>query len=78
MINRHSGQSPDFIFSVVRVPKDWKPESIFDIPPGGKVIFRVPVASFDEAHEDLVRSNEFALEKGIREWAMIETAGAGA
>ena len=35
------------------------------------------VASFDEAYDDLIRCNQIAIRKGLREWAMIETAGAG-
>lgn len=69
---------PDFIFSIVIAPKDWRPENVFDIPPTGKVVSRVPVASFDEAHDDLIRCNKIAIRRQLREWAMIETAGAGA
>ncbi len=77
MFNR-SNYQPDFIFSIVRAPKNWRPEHIFDVPPSGKVLSRMPVASFDEAHEDLIRCNRIAIRQELREWAMIETAGAGA
>ena len=78
MLNRRSNYQPDFIFSIVRVPKYWRPENVFDIPPSGKVVSQMPVASFDEAHDDLIRSNQIAIRNGLREWALIETAGAGA
>ncbi len=78
MFNRNSNYQPDFIFSIVRAPKDWQPENMFDVPSSGKVVSRVPVASFDEAHDDLIRCNQLAIRNGMREWAMIETAGAGA
>ena len=78
MFNRQSNYQPDFIFSIVRVPKNWRPENVFDVPPSGKVVSRTQVASFDEAHDDLIRCNQVAIRRGLREWAMIETAGAGA
>ncbi len=78
MLNRRSNYQPDFIFSIVRVPKNWRPENVFDVPPSGKVVSQMPVASFDEAHDDLIRSNQIAIRNGLREWALIETAGAGA
>jgi hypothetical protein len=78
MLNRRSNYQPDFIFSVVRVPKNWKPDSVFDVPPTGKVVSQMPVASFDEAHDDLIRCNQIAIRRGLREWAIIETAGSRA
>ena len=78
MFNNRRNVQPDFIFSIVRVPRSWKPEAVYDVPPSGKIISQMPVASFDEAHDDLVRCNGIALRRGLREWAMIETAGAGA
>ncbi len=69
---------PDFIFSLVRVPQSWKPESVYDVPPSGKIISQMHVASFDEALDDLLRCNELAMKKGLRDWAVIQTAKAGA
>jgi len=74
---RRSNYQPDFIFSIVRVPKNWKPKNVFDVPPNAKVVSRMPVASFDEAHEDLIRCNQIAIRHGLCAWALIETAGAG-
>jgi hypothetical protein len=78
MFNRLSNYQPDFIFSIVRAPKNWRPENVFDVPRSGKVVYRMLVASFDEAHDDLVRCNRISIQHGLREWALIETAGAGA
>jgi hypothetical protein len=77
MLNRNSSYQSDFIFSIVRAPTGWKRENVFDVPPSGKVVSRMPVASFDEAYDDLIRCNQLAIQNGLREWAMIETAGAG-
>ena len=65
---------PDYLFSIMQVPDNWSPVDIYAIPPTGKVLRTERVASFDEAHEDLIRSNSLALEKDLKVWAMIETA----
>ncbi len=78
MFNRQSNYQPDFILSIIRMPKDWRPENVFDVPPHGKVVSRTPVASFDEAHDDLIRCNQIAIRHGLREWAKIEAARADA
>jgi hypothetical protein len=67
---------PDYIFSVVQVPKDWKPAAVYDVPPVGKIISQMPVASFDEAHDDLVRCNRLAMKHGLHRWAVVQTAEA--
>ena len=69
---------PDFIFSIVRVPRSWKPEAVYDVPPRGKIVSQTPVASFDEAQDDLLRCNQLAMKNGLREWAVIQSAEAGA
>ncbi len=69
---------PDFIFSLVKAPAGWKPRDIYDVPPTGVIVSQVPVASLEEALEDLVRSNKVSLEHGRREWAIIQTVDAGA
>ena len=78
MFNNRLNVQSDFIFSIVRVPKSWKPEAVYDVPASGKIISQMPVASFDEALDDLMRCNELAMKKGLREWAVIQTAEAGA
>ncbi len=64
----------DLMFLLVRAPADWKPTEIYDVPPAGKLLSKMPVASFDEAHEDLIRSNSVAMRLGQREWALIQWA----
>lgn len=75
MITRRPNFQSDFMFSVVRVPNNWRPESIFDVTSPSRVVSRMPVASFEEAHDDLIRCNRIAISLGLRDWAMIETAG---
>ena len=75
-INRINFQ-PDFIFSIVRVSAEWKPSDIYDVPPAGELLTQTTVASFDEAHEDLVRCNRLALKYNWQEWAVIQTADVG-
>jgi hypothetical protein len=65
---------PDYIFSIVRIPANWKPREVYDVPPTAELVTQVAVASFDEAHDDLVRCNGLALISGWREWAIIQTA----
>ncbi len=77
MFHSQSNYQPDFIFSIVRVRKNWRPENVSDIPPAGKVASRTPVASFDEAHDNLIRCNQVAIRHGLRPQVKIETAGAG-
>jgi hypothetical protein len=71
--NRISFQ-PDYLFSMVVLPDDWNPRSVYDVPPRGILVSRVPVASFEEALHDLIRSNKISLQRGLREWAVIQTA----
>ena len=79
MVNHHDriNFQPDFLFSIVEVPRNWRPAAVYDVPPSGRVVSQMRVASFEEAHEDLVRCNKIALQKRLRQWAVIQTAGAG-
>ena len=63
MFNNRINVQPDFIFSIFRVPQTWKPEAVYDVPPSGTIISQTPVASFDEAHDDMMRCYEFGNEK---------------
>lgn len=73
MINNRINFQPDYLLSIVRVPVSWQPDTVYEIPPSGKIVSQMPVASFDEAHDDLVRCNELALALDLREWAVIQT-----
>ena len=74
-INRINYQT-DFILSIVRVSENWKPNDVYDVPSSGELLSQTPVASFDEAHDDLVRCNALALKYSWNEWAVIQTAKA--
>ena len=58
--NRISQTQPDYLFLIVRKPKGWKPRNYFDVPPSGTIVSRVLVASYPEAHDDLVRCNRLS------------------
>ena len=73
--NRLPQLQADYIFAIVRTPLDWSPEGIDDLPPAGHLISREYVASFQEAYEDLVRCNQLAMQRGLREWAIIHSPG---
>ncbi len=68
----------DIIFAIVRVPKNWKPETIYDVPKNGRIISQTPVASLDEALDDLKRCNELAIHKNLGQWAVVQTTRARA
>ena len=74
MSERRINYQPDYIFSIVRVPSNWKPRAVYDVPPTAELIAQDPVASFEEAHDDLIRCNSLALVGGWPEWAVIQTA----
>ena len=67
---------PDILFMMIIVPEGWIPKSVYDAPPRGQLISETRVASFAEAFSDLVRSNTISIKKGLREWAVIQTAEA--
>ena len=75
MFNRISNHQSDLIFLVVRVPRNWQPRNVFDIPMRGEIVSSMPVGSFEEAKEDLIRCNRFAIESVLRQWAVIQCAG---
>ncbi len=76
MFSNRRNYQPDFLFMVLKVPHDWRPNEICDIPPEFEVISSDPVASFDEACDDLVRCNVIAKEYDLAQWAVIQTARA--
>ena len=69
---KHSG--PDFIFTVILKPKNWRPRNYYDEPAQGKVVSKSLVASYEEAHDDLVRFNRASLTDSLETWAVIVSA----
>jgi len=65
---------PDFFLVVVKKPEGWRPKNHFEVPLYGEVISRAVVASYSEAHDDLVRCNRISLQQGLDTWAIIEEA----
>lgn len=74
--NRFSLNRPDYILTLVEKPAGWKPRNYFEKPRQAVVVSRHLVASYAEAHDDLVRCNRLALRHSLGQWAVIETAGA--
>jgi hypothetical protein len=69
--NRLSGTQADYIFAIVRRPAGWKPKSLRDVPPKSEIFSQEPVASFEEACEDLIRCNQLAMRHRLKKWAVI-------
>ena len=69
--NRLSGTQADYIFALVRRRAGWKPQSLKDVPPNSEILSQEPVASFEEASEDLFRCNRLAIRKKLNMWAVI-------
>ena len=67
---------PDFVFTIIRKPEGWRPRNYFDKPPYGRVLSKSLVASYEEAHDDLVRCNRLALHRFLDTWAVIQSADA--
>jgi len=74
--NRLSSSQPDFILTVVRRPENFRPRNYFDKPQTGIVVSRSRCASYEEAHDDLVRCNRLSMYQSLDTWAVIETADA--
>lgn len=72
--NRITSSQPDFVFTIIRKPENWRPRNYFDKPPYGRVLSKILVASYDEAHDDLVRCNRLSLHNSLDTWAVIQTA----
>ena len=76
MANRITENQPDYVLSIVRKPTDWRPRNYFDVPPSGKVLSQHLVASYPEAHDDLVRCNRLSLHQSLDTWAVIHATDA--
>ncbi len=72
--NRLKTSRPDFVFTIVRRPESWRPRNYFDKPPYGRVVSKSLVASYEEAHDDLVRCNRLSLHHSLDTWAVIQSA----
>lgn len=74
--NRLKSSGPDFVFTIIRKPENWRPRNYFDKPPHGRVVSKTLVASYEEAHDDLVRCNRLSLYESLDTWAVIQSANA--
>ena len=70
--NRVFRNQPDYLFVLVRRPPDWQPSGLQDEPPPSPAVRVNAVASYAEAVDDVVRTNELALKTGSPLWAKIE------
>jgi len=75
--NRIAHSQTDYLFLIIRKPRGWQPSSIADVPSGGEVLSEHFVASYAEAHEDLVRCNELAMSRDLHRWAVIQAPCGG-
>jgi hypothetical protein len=67
---------PDYFLVLVKRPQGWRPKNTFEVPnyQFQHVISRSVVASYSEAHDDLVRCNRISLQNDLDTWAVIEEA----
>lgn len=65
---------PDYFFVLVKKPSGWRPKNTFEVPTYDQVVSRTVVASYSEAHDDLVRCNRISLQQNLDTWAVIEEA----
>ena len=73
--NRLSHPHADYLFTIVRRPNDWRPAALDAVPPDLQILSQVPVASFQEACDDLIRCNKLALSRQLDKWAIIVHPG---
>lgn len=67
---------PDYFLVLVKKPDGWRPKNTFEVPPYAQVVSKTVVASYPEAHDDLVRCNRLSLQQNLETWAVIEQASA--
>jgi hypothetical protein len=70
--NRLTSSQSDFVLTIIRKPENWRPRNYFDKPPYGRVLSKSLVASYEEAHDDLVWCNRLALYQSLDTWAVIQ------
>ena len=76
--NRLIYSQPDFVLTIIHKPKGWRPRNYFDKPRHGRVVSKSLVASYEEAHDDMLRCNRLSLNHSLDTWAVIQTADAAA
>jgi len=67
----------DFVFLIIRKPENWEPTQVDQAPPGGEILSKHYVASYAEAHDDLQRCNQIALDGKLDTWAVIQPPSGG-
>ena len=72
--NRLTQLQPDYLLTIVARPRDWRPTHLADAPIGAEQLSTTPVASFEEAHDDLVRCNRLAIKHQLNQWAVIKSS----
>ena len=76
LTNRLSIQRADYLFKLVRRPIGWIPTQVTDVPPHAELLSVCHVASYEEAMDDLLRSNHLSIDHDLDQWAIVEsTAG---
>ena len=73
--NRLSHPHADYLLTIVRPPRNWQPASNDDVPADSEILSQEPVASFQEAFDDLIRCNELAVRRNLDTWAVIVHPG---
>lgn len=69
--NRLQHLHADYLFAIVQPPLGWNPSSLDEVPAGAKVLSQEPVASYEEAFDDLVRCNKLAVKQRLEQWAVV-------
>lgn len=69
--NRLMRSHRDYMLAIVRRPAGWRPKAVDDAPPAGDIVQQDPVASYAEAHDDVVRCNQYALGQELDLWAVV-------
>ena len=69
--NRLTQNQADYILAICRRPSGWQPKSIEDAPADPVVLEIAYVASFEEAHDDMLRCNQYSLRQSLDRWAVI-------
>ena len=73
--NRLSHPHADYLLTMVRRPRNWQPTRIDDVPADSEILSQEPVASFQEAYDDLIRCNGLAVRRNLDTWAVIVHPG---
>ena len=71
--NRLKNALPDYKLVIVRRPKGWRPKNLFESPEQFELLNEFPVASYEEAYDDLERCNRLSLHYNLDLWALIQS-----